>query len=354
MVTIPPPPCQPSDSRALCTHSLALKPVVLHFHRVFPHQLWSAEEPWAFHKWGCVVNFSFQNIKCERKSIAQTLKQLRRKTNHGSWHHFDQLRAWGLYDTPQSIVSTLDSLKKGKVTWIFCLPPTLIQCIAMNASVSTRKGKWRVHVEPLKVHFIAKLHTIICRGSISQRLWSKKMLNSTRMTAKKADKQKEQQQEQHDDSFWAVTSVDHAMLWTRPLRKLSCERPTSEIGCIFCSEICFARSAGNPVGKRMLRAAARGKRWLHYSSGRPDKPTAASIRWEMQNSGWQQSMNCFFLLQRKEHSSNIILQPNNDRPGKKRTITITINDKRQNISGSCEALSSTDPCHNYVQQHADG
>merc|ERR1719499_2949539 len=26
------------------------------------------------------------------------------------------------------------------------------------------------------------------------------------------------------------------------------------------------------------RAAARGKRWLHYSSGRPDKPTAASIR----------------------------------------------------------------------------
>jgi len=28
----------------------------------------------------------------------------------------------------------------------------------------------------------------------------------------------------------------------------------------------------------MLRAAARGKRWLHYSSGRPDKPTAASIR----------------------------------------------------------------------------
>ena len=138
----------------------------------------------------------------------------------------------------------------------------------------------------------------------------------------------------------------------RPLRKLSCERPASEIGCIFCSEICFARSPGNPVGKRMLRAAARGKRWLHYSSGRPDKPTAASIRWKMQNSGWQQSMNSFFLLQRKEHSSNFILQPNNDRPGKKRTITM--NDKRQNISGSCEALSSTYPCHNYVQQHADG
>ena len=66
------------------------------------------------------------------------------------------------------------------------------------------------------------------------------------------------------------------------------------------------------------------------------------------------SFELFFLLQRKEHSSNIILQPNNDRPGKKRTIAITINDKRQNISGSCEALSSTDPCHNYVQQHADG
>ena len=101
--------------------------------------------------------------------------------------------------------------RESDMNFVF-LPPTLIQCIAMNASVSTRKGKWRVHVEPLKVHFIAKLHTIICQRSISQRLWSKKMLNSTRMTAKKADKQKEQQQEQHDDSFWAVTSVDHAIV----------------------------------------------------------------------------------------------------------------------------------------------
>ena len=132
-----------------------------------------------FSQVGLCCKLSFQNIKCERKSIAQTLKQFRRKTNHGSWHHFDQLRAWGLYDTPQSIVSTLDSLKKGKVTWtLYFLPPTLIQCIAINACVSTRKGKWRVHVEPQST-----LHTIICRGSISQRLWSKKML-TTRMAAK--------------------------------------------------------------------------------------------------------------------------------------------------------------------------
>ena len=73
MVTKPPPPCQPSDSRALCTHSLALKPVVLHFHRVFPHQLWSAEEPWAVHKWGCVVNFLF---KISSVSVSQSQKLL--------------------------------------------------------------------------------------------------------------------------------------------------------------------------------------------------------------------------------------------------------------------------------------
>ena len=63
---------------------------------------------------------------------------------------------------------------------------------------------------------------------------------------------------------------------------LRARRLPSEIRCLFCSEICFAVCTGNPVGrkKRMLRAAARGKRWLHYSSGRPDKPTAASIRWQ--------------------------------------------------------------------------
>ena len=80
---------------------------------------------------------------------------------------------------------------------------------------------------------------------------------------------------------WRLTRVDHAIApnTSSLLRKLACARLPSEIRCLFCSEICFALCTGNRVGKGMLRAAARGKRWLHYSSGRPDKPTAASIRW---------------------------------------------------------------------------
>ena len=92
---------------------------------------------------------------------------------------------------------------------------------------------------------------------------------------------------------WRLTRVDHAIAPNSSslLRKLASARLPSEIRCLFCSEICFALCTGNRVGKGMLRAAARGKRWLHYSSGRPDKPTAASIRWPQEI--WKKNWNFY-------------------------------------------------------------